>query len=56
MTERSFKAGRTKRRRMLKVGGALARVAMLGLPATMRSHADDIRIGRLTPLAGFSRP
>lgn len=55
MTERSFKAGRTKGRRMPEVGGALARVAMPGLPATLRSHADDLRIGQLTPVAGFSR-
>ncbi|MEO8507023.1 MAG: hypothetical protein ABI593_05285 [Betaproteobacteria bacterium] len=55
MTERSCKSGMTKRRRMLKVGGALAGAAMPGLPAIMRSHTDGIRIGHLTPLAGFSR-
>jgi branched-chain amino acid transport system substrate-binding protein len=37
----------------LQAGGALAGAAALGFPAIVRSQADRIRIGHLTPLTGF---
>jgi branched-chain amino acid transport system substrate-binding protein len=38
---------------LLQAGGALAGAAALGFPAIVRSQADRIRIGHLTPLTGF---
>jgi branched-chain amino acid transport system substrate-binding protein len=43
----------TSRRKLLQAGGALAGAAALGFPAIVRSQADRIRIGHLTPLTGF---
>ena len=43
----------TSRRSVLKAGAALTGAAALGLPAIVRSQADSIKIGHLTPLTGF---
>ena len=43
----------SNRRRILTGGAALAGVSALGFPTLVRSQADKIRIGHLTPLTGF---
>ena len=45
--------GSARRRSVLKAGAALAGASALGFPAIVRSQADKIRIGHLTPLTGF---
>jgi branched-chain amino acid transport system substrate-binding protein len=42
-----------RRRSVLKAGAALAGTSALGFPAIVRSQADKIKIGHLTPLTGF---
>jgi branched-chain amino acid transport system substrate-binding protein len=42
-----------RRRSVLKASAALAGATALGFPAIVRSQADKIRIGHLTPLTGF---
>jgi len=42
-----------RRRSVLKAGAALAGASALGFPAIVRSQADKIKIGHLTPLTGF---
>lgn len=43
----------TSRRNLLKAGAAVTGAMALGFPAIVRSQADKIKIGHLTPLTGF---
>src|SRR5260370_1808999 len=44
------------RRPRIKTAAGSAVLAGVGMPAIVRGQADDIRIGHLTPLAGFLGP
>ena len=43
----------SRRRSVLKAGAALTGAYALGFPAMVRSQAEKIKIGHLTPLTGF---
>jgi branched-chain amino acid transport system substrate-binding protein len=45
-----------RRRHLLKTAGAAAALGTLGFPAIVRSQADTVRIGHLTPRTGFLGP
>ena len=45
-----------RRRNLLKTAGAAAALGSLGFPAIVRSQADTVRIGHLTPRTGFLGP
>jgi hypothetical protein len=45
-----------RRRHLLKTVGAAAALGSLGFPAIVRSQADTVRIGHLTPRTGFLGP
>ncbi len=45
-----------RRRHLLKTAGAAAALGSLGFPAIVRSQADTVRIGHLTPRTGFLGP
>jgi branched-chain amino acid transport system substrate-binding protein len=45
--------GSARRRSVLKAGAALTGAYALGFPAIVRSQADKIKIGHLTPMTGF---
>jgi branched-chain amino acid transport system substrate-binding protein len=45
-----------RRRRLLKTAGAAAALGSLGFPAIVRSQAETVRIGHLTPRTGFLGP
>ena len=42
-----------RRRRVLKAGAALTGACAIGFPTIVRSQAEKIKIGHLTPLTGF---
>ncbi len=44
------------RRRLLHGAGAAAALGTMGFPAIVRSQADAVRLGHLTPLTGFLGP
>ena len=44
------------RRRVLHVAGAAGALTAMGFPAIVRSQADVVRLGHLTPLTGFLGP
>jgi branched-chain amino acid transport system substrate-binding protein len=43
----------SRRRRVLQAGAALTGACALGFPAIVRSQAEKVKIGHLTPLTGF---
>jgi len=45
-----------RRRHLLKTAGAAAALGTLGFPAIVRSQAETVRIGHLTPRTGFLGP
>jgi branched-chain amino acid transport system substrate-binding protein len=45
-----------RRRHLLKTASAAAALGTLGFPAIVRSQADTVRIGHLTPRTGFLGP
>ncbi len=45
-----------RRRNLLKTAGAAAALGSLGFPAIVRSQAETVRIGHLTPRTGFLGP
>jgi len=45
-----------RRRHLLKTAGAAAALGSLGFPAIVRSQAETVRIGHLTPRTGFLGP
>ena len=45
-----------RRRNLLKTAGAAAALGTLGFPAIVRSQAETVRIGHLTPRTGFLGP
>jgi branched-chain amino acid transport system substrate-binding protein len=45
-----------RRRNLLKTAGVAAALGGLGFPAIVRSQADTVRIGHLTPRTGFLGP
>ena len=45
-----------RRRHLLKTAGAAAALGSLGFPAIVRSQAETVRIGHLTPRTGNLGP
>lgn len=57
MTKRYPKTGSSERsidrRKVMKLGGSMAAVAALGMPAIVQAQSNVIKIGHLTPKTGF---